>query len=212
MDGNKQPRVNNERRPVNTNNEANIYTSEPINTINNSGTNINSQSQVYNTSATANAENSTNINDKQYQPLNSTGHSHSPVRGQNRSSALKQKQNGTNATNGWSNEQTNGYAYSRSPTKVEYAGPKIIKRELWWKEQPSNKSIPLSQPMRLDNVSARVDDRNSNYNPNKDKETSRVLIESRKLEWNAEPAIDTWSNIKHQPQGKISRNFSKNLS
>jgi hypothetical protein len=78
------------------------------------------------------------------------------------------------------------------------AGTRIVKRELWWKEPDRDSKVPFNQPFRLKDVTPRIDDKNPNYNPARQ---STKIIDSRKLEWNAKSAVDTWVNINHQPGG-----------
>jgi hypothetical protein len=78
------------------------------------------------------------------------------------------------------------------------AGTRIVKRELWWKEPDRESKVPFNQPFRLKDVTPRIDDKNPNYNPDRQ---STKIIDSRKLEWNAKSAVDTWANINHQPGG-----------
>lgn len=95
---------------------------------------------------------------------------------------------------------------SQSPTRFG-EGTRIAKRELWWKEPPPSKvKIQSGQVFRPQNVGPKVDNKNFNYQT----PVSQKTIEKVKLDWKAQPAVDTWGNFKHQPQGflvKIIRFF-----
>lgn len=87
---------------------------------------------------------------------------------------------------------------SQSPTRFG-EGTRIAKRELWWKEPPPSKvKIQAGQVFRPQNVGPKVDDRNINYQS----PISQKTIDKLKLDWKAQPAVDTWGNFRHQPQGK----------
>lgn len=89
-------------------------------------------------------------------------------------------------------------ASSDSPTRFG-EGTRIAKRELWWKEPPPSKvKIQPGQVFKPQNVGPKVDDRNFKYQT----PISQKTIEKQKLDWKAQPAVDTWGNFKHQPQGK----------
>ena len=85
---------------------------------------------------------------------------------------------------------------STSPNRT-----RIAKRKLWWTEQPSEHKIPQPKPFKaIVSAAARVDHKNLNFNPSNN---NKIKIETQKLEWKAEPVIDSWSNINHQPGGKL---------
>lgn len=101
-----------------------------------------------------------------------------------------------------------------SPTRSNQNVPegyRIAKRELWWKEPaPSQHKILTGDKPKVDHVTAKVDHRNNDYSPHR-QNSSTKLIESRRLEWNANHAVDTWGNFKHEPQGGNRRYPSENL-
>ncbi|CAF0749247.1 unnamed protein product [Brachionus calyciflorus] len=96
---------------------------------------------------------------------------------------------------------------SQSPTRFG-EGTRIAKRELWWKEPPPSKvKIQKAQVYRPQNVGPKVDNRNETYQVPQ----SQKAIEKVKLEWKAQPVVDTWGNFNHQPKGGSKRYPSENL-
>lgn len=88
---------------------------------------------------------------------------------------------------------------SRSPTRVQGASTRIAKRQLWWKEPPSEMKIPEAKPFKpVVPTSARIDNNNLGFQP---AAYNNAKIETKKLKWNGQPVVDSWSNIKHQPGG-----------
>lgn len=115
-------------------------------------------------------------------------------------------------------------------TKTPPAGAtRIAKRDLWWKEPPSEKKIPPSKPFKpVISAAPRIDDKNLSFTPaayNGKKIATQALnwnavakvddknlgfqpapyngkkIETQALNWNGNSVVDTWQNINHQPGG-----------
>lgn len=88
----------------------------------------------------------------------------------------------------------------KSPTRQAGTNVRIAKRQLWWKEAPSEKQIPPSKPLKVSEQTCKIDHKNLGFQPSG---FHNAKIDTKKLSWNAQPVVDTWSNVKHQPGGKF---------
>ena len=87
----------------------------------------------------------------------------------------------------------------KSPSRIQGSTARISKRQLWWKEQPSEKKIPSSMPFKpVVSATARVDHDNLKFQP---AAYNGAKVETRKLTWTGNSVVDTWSNLNHQPGG-----------
>jgi len=75
------------------------------------------------------------------------------------------------------------------------SGAKIAKRELWWRESVPEKKIVTSGLPKFE-VQPKIDDK-SNWSPSR----SQKKIETHKLEWKAQPVLNTKENINYVPGG-----------
>lgn len=143
------------RRPINAGDDTTIFTAQPNTTINNNN-------------------NSNNTNNSNAYTSNNTTYNPKANNHQTNPHTSRQLNNNTNGS---------GTQRQISPTRSsENGGPKILKRELWWKETPASQvKILTNGKPSVNNVTAKVDHRNSGYNPNR---SNGKQIESRKLEWN----------------------------
>lgn len=199
------------RKPINTAADSNIYSIEAKNTksinpttsnevkVKNAVSFENNQSQTNSTSNMANQK-ATNTSKTTVQPAQNQKATNQP------SNTAK-----TNSNQQASNQQVDKRK-PISPTKSNEnynGGVRIAKRELWWKDVgPSQVKIPDPQPFKPENVTPRVDHRNLNYSPTRQ---GTKVIDSQRLLWNAQPVVDTWGNFNHQPRGLIILNFKINF-
>ena len=107
-------------------------------------------------------------------------------------------------------EEQNVFKSGRSPTRQAGTNVRIAKRQLWWKEPPSNKQIPASKPFKVAEQTCKIDHKNLGFQPSG---FNNAKIDTQKLEWNGKSVVDTWSNVKHQPGGINTRisNFKFSL-
>jgi len=201
------------RRPVNLDedeSQLNNYLSNQINQkMSNNDTNkrsINNNPEV--NTARSHQTNANNNNQNFNSNSNNTFNSNS-VR-QNNTTTPKTQRTAVNTTptrppRQTQQKQKQERVVNQSPRRNESghvqhhgAGTRIVKRELWWQEPDRESKVPFNQPFRLKDVTPRIDDKNPNYNPARQ---STKIIDSRKLEWNAKSAVDTWTNFSHQPGG-----------
>ena len=80
------------------------------------------------------------------------------------------------------------------------AGGKIVARKLWWHESESEKKVNVGSLPKFD-AQGKVDHQ-SDWTPSK----SKKVIDTRKLEWRAQPVLNTRENINYVPGGKNKRN------
>jgi hypothetical protein len=93
----------------------------------------------------------------------------------------------------------NTQASSKSPSRIQGPTARIAKRQLWWKEAPSEKKIPSSKPFKPNvPASARIDNDNRQFQP---AAYNGAKIETKKLVWSGSSVVDTWGNVNHQPGG-----------
>lgn len=218
-----------ERRPINPNDRTDIYGAQPKqlniqqqynNNQNDPYSNSSSRTQPVK-SQTNPSQSYNNLNSRQQQQPPYTNNSQSTnnlndrrTNSNNRVNFQQQQQPNSNRqnTNNFTTNFTQGSFSNLNNSQsmnsfrgVHDFGPRIARRELWWKEpERSQARIPFSQPLRIENITPRVDDKNPNYVPARPQYRT---IQSRKLEWHAEPITDTWGNIKHQPRGLILMNI-----
>ncbi len=104
------------------------------------------------------------------------------------------------------NQNTDIYnTQTKSPSRIQGPTARIAKRQLWWKEAPSEKKIPASQPFKPNiPASARIDNNNLQFQP---AAFDRAKIENKKLVWNGTSVVDTWGNVNHQPGGLLIISF-----
>lgn len=99
-----------------------------------------------------------------------------------------QQQHQSRAVNNSNQNSSSNTPRQLSPTRSNQNVPegyRIAKRELWWKEPaPSQHKILTGDKPKVDHVTAKVDHRNTDYSPHR-QNSSTKLIESRRLEWNA---------------------------
>lgn len=182
---------NNDRRPINPNDRTDIYNSQPRNANQyNTNTNMNTNTNARNQQPVPSQTNPSNRN---------AGAAANRQNGFQPSPPANQRNNNNNNFNNNSFNNTLNGSQTLSLKSNDF-GPRIARRELWWKEpERQNSKIPFSQPLRIENITPRVDDKNPNYVPSRPQHRT---IESRKLEWSAQPITDTWGNIRHKPNGK----------
>lgn len=90
-------------------------------------------------------------------------------------------------------------ARSGSNSRIQGPTAKIAKRQLWWKEVPSEKMIPPSKPFKpVVDVTPRIDNDNQKFRP---AAYNGKQISTQKLNWQGNAVVDSWSNAKHQPGG-----------
>ena len=100
--------------------------------------------------------------------------------------------------------KSQGKPQLQNATKTPPAGPpagatRITKRNLWWKEPPSEKKIPPSKPFKPTvSTVPRIDDKNLGFQP---APYNGKKIETQALNWTGNSVVDTWQNINHQPGG-----------
>ncbi|RNA11283.1 hypothetical protein BpHYR1_016962 [Brachionus plicatilis] len=141
---------------------------------------------------------STNISVENIQPISPSNQKNLNQQNVNQTPRVNGRINQRNDLNTRNQNQTPRQANSsQSPTRFG-EGTRIAKRELWWKEPPPSRvKIQSGQVFRPQNVGPKVDDRNLSYQT----PVSQKTIEKVKLDWKAQPAVDTWGNFRHQPLG-----------
>jgi hypothetical protein len=82
---------------------------------------------------------------------------------------------------------------------------KIVKRQLWWHESESDKRVPLTGLPKFE-AGPKVDDKSS-WSPSR----SVKRIETRKLDWKAQPVLNTKENLNYTPGGGNKRYPSEQL-
>lgn len=191
--------TNSGRKPINAGDDTSIFNAQsngnggsstqrsPLN----SGA-INPGSSRYETLPLTTNTNNNNANNRNYTPpqhqansSNNTARTNVTARQQQ---ALGQHQSrNLNANHQNSNEAT---PRQTSPTRSNQNVPegfRIAKRELWWKEPgASGHKVLTNDKPKIDHVTPKVDCYNNEYNPNRQ---NTKLIESKKLEWNANHGI-----------------------
>lgn len=172
------------RRPINASTEENIYTVQSNSSFNNNNKNSSVQRQLTHQSTSSSSN-------KQ------------PIR-QQRPPAYVPSQRSDAAAGGRTERGKIKDPYDLfekpiSPTRTVDNGPKILKRELWWKEPPpSQVTLPQGSKPKVENIGSKIDHKNLSYNPSRQ---NSKIIENRKLDWNKQAAVDTWGNFSHQPKG-----------
>jgi len=189
-----QKMSNNDKRSINNNAEVNTartnQATSNTSTTNNNNNNQNFNSNSNNTFASNNVRQNNATTPKTQRTAVNTNQS-TPTR-PTRQAQQQSKQHQERVVNQSPRRNESGQVQHHG------AGTRIVKRELWWKEPDRESKVPFNQPFRLKDVTPRIDDKNPNYNPARQ---STKIIDSRKLEWNAKSAVDTWVNINHQPGG-----------
>ena len=194
----KMNQTNSGRKPINAGDDTSIFNAQSNGNNGGSSTQrsplnsgaINPTTSRYDTSPPTTTNNNNNANRNytppQHQPNVNTARANVTARQQQ---ALGQHQSRNfNATNHQNSNETTPRQTSpaRSNQNVP-EGFRIAKRELWWKEPGSSghKVLTNDKP-KVDHVTPKVDCYNNEYNPNRQ---NTKLIESKKLEWNANHGI-----------------------
>lgn len=99
------------------------------------------------------------------------------------------------AKGGQPNDLHNSRNYKETSQNSFDAGGKVVARKLWWHESESEKKVNLNSLPKF-NVTPKVDHQ-SDWSPSK----SRKAIETRKLDWKAQPVLNTRENINYVPGG-----------
>ena len=100
------------------------------------------------------------------------------------------------AKGGQPNDPHSRNNYKESSQNSFDAGGKVVGRKLWWHESESEKKVNLNSLPKF-NVTPKVDHQ-SDWSPSK----SKKAIETRKLDWRAQPVLNTRENINYVPGGK----------
>jgi hypothetical protein len=150
------------RKPINAGDEKTIFTAQSnVPSTTNSTANINKGA----------------ANQSQNGGYHPTANNHQYTANQN---TYRSNQNAA-AAGSVSHRQISPTRSAESSSNVN--GPKITKRELWWKEpSPSQVKILTNGKPTEQHVTARVDHKNEAYSP---ASSTGKQIESRKLEWNS---------------------------
>lgn len=166
-----------------------IYTiemSQKQNNVNNSQTSLNSkQSNASNKNFNSNSTNNLNTgkNNQQKQPAKQS------------QQQPQQAQKGKQAMNNKNMNSNNNLR--RSPTQSnDSSGGRIVRRQLWWHESESEKKVHIGSLPKFD-AGPKVDDK-SNWSPSR----STKRIETRRLQWNVQPVLNTKENLNYVPGGK----------
>lgn len=119
---------------------------------------------------------------------NTNNNNNATARSNPRQQQNPQQQHQSRAVNNSNQNSSSNTPRQLSPTRSNQNVPegyRIAKRELWWKEPaPSQHKILTGDKPKVDHVTAKVDHRNAEYSPHRQNSTTK-LIESRRLEWNA---------------------------
>ena len=82
-----------------------------------------------------------------------------------------------------------------------HQGPKILKRTIWWKMEPSQRKIPEPKPFRpIESISAKID----NKTPRLTEMTrNKTFFQNERLSWTANPVVNSLANINFKPGGNL---------
>lgn len=187
------------RKPLNTENEVDIFTHTASN--NTSETNIltsNGRDNRINTTTAVKADRTEAKTDRtirvNQKPINNL--KNTPPLKNNTNNNNNANQNNTLKKQLNSMESSEGFSPSRM-LSFGMSAPRIVKRELWWKEQHTEFKVPDPKPFKPIVAAPKIDNKMPNYSP----PISQRSIQSRKLQWNVQPAVNTWENFHHQPGG-----------
>lgn len=190
--------TNSGRKPINAGDDTSIFNAQsngnggsstqrsPLN----SGA-INPGSSRYETSPPTTSTNN-NASNRNYTPPQHQANSNNNNTARTNVTARQQQALGQHQSRNLNANHQNNETTPRqtSPTRSNQNVPegfRIAKRELWWKEPgASGHKVLTNDKPKIDHVAPKVDCYNNEYNPNRQ---NTKLIESKKLEWNANHGI-----------------------